>query len=98
MAKPKVPKVPVFYKISVVVVFGAILGWLLDRWLSKQAWNAVLVEGVLSTQDVIELVLGGGLMVFGGRIHSSLRYLGLGIFSYEVSRIAAEQIFKATGM
>ena len=91
---PKKGRKPLF-KIPVYVTIGAILGWLLDRWMSGQAWRQqALIEGVVSSQDVIELGIGAGLLFFGGRIHSSLKWVGLGIFSYEVSRIVAEQVFK----
>ena len=83
------------FKIPVYVTIGAILGWLLDRWMSGQAWGKQpLIEGVVSVQDFLELGIGAGLLFFGGKVHSSLKWVGLGIFSYEVSRLVAEQVFK----
>lgn len=77
-------------KVPITVCAGAVVGMMLDEWISKQAWAGQgLISGV-QVQDVVSLAVGLLLTFFGSKIHTILRWIGVGILAYEIGCIVRD--------
>jgi len=67
------------------VGIGVIVGKLIDVELNKALPTAITSKGnaVFTQGDVVTFIVGLLVALFGGRIHSVVRWIGVGIFAFE---------------
>lgn len=81
------------------ILLGVIIGAILARFLSVQLWASGVQQHLISFGDwalhaneVIVLVMGILLYFFGSRVHSMVKWIGLGFIAY----IVASELTEAT--
>lgn len=74
--------------VLVSVGVGVALGKIIDVALHNQP--AKQLSKTLDTADIISAIIGLLMVMFGGKIHRLVKYLGLGIFAFEVAEEIGE--------
>jgi len=81
--------VPLVGKIGFSVIIGAVLATAMHRLLRETVGTQIIYEEdnwKINSRDIIVLVAGFLLIAFGGKISSTLRWIGVGMVAWQVGQ------------
>lgn len=81
----------VAYRTAISVIAGVFLGRYISLEMAKQLPETVYTT--ITQGDLATMAIGVLLMIFGGRVHALLKWMGIGILAYQ----AAEEISELVG-